>query len=143
MFERYMDATRKAIFWARYRAEEAGSSSIEPEHVLAGILDSEPTLVERYPQLAELAAPRIPEPPLPATLKPAQHTSVPLSHASKRVLAYSAEEGERLKHSHIGSEHLLLGVLREGKSNAAAALRAHGITLEQLRQSLSRDRPSD
>ena len=39
---------------------------------------------------------------------------VPLSHECKRVLAYGAEEAERLNHKQIGTEHLLLGLLREG-----------------------------
>src|SRR5579872_5525388 len=38
---------------------------------------------------------------------------LPLSNESKRVLAYAAEEAERLAHKHIGTEHLLLGLLRE------------------------------
>ena len=38
---------------------------------------------------------------------------MPLSHALKRVLAFGAEEAERMNHSHIGTEHLLLGLLRE------------------------------
>ena len=139
MFERYINATRNAIFWARYRAEEAGSSSIEPEHLLAGILDGNPTLVERYPQLAEIAPPRIAQPPRPAALEPVPHRDVPLSQASKRALAYSAEESERLKHSHVGPEHLLLGLLREGTSNAAELLRAHGVTLEGARKNFSRE----
>ena len=41
---------------------------------------------------------------------------LPLSHDSKRVLTYGAEEAERLNHKHIGTEHLLLGLLREGSA---------------------------
>src|ERR1044072_1412096 len=40
---------------------------------------------------------------------------LPLSNECKRVLAYAAEEAERLSHKHIGTEHLLLGLLREEK----------------------------
>jgi len=48
------------------------------------------------------------------TMREKVSTSVdlPLSHECKRVLAYDAEEAERLSHKHIGTEHLLLGLLR-------------------------------
>ena len=51
---------------------------------------------------------------------------LPLSHECKRVLAYAAEEAERLSHKHIGTEHLLLGLLREEKSFAAEILNERG-----------------
>jgi len=49
------------------------------------------------------------------TIREKVSTSVdlPLSNECKRVLAYAAEEAERLGHKHIGTEHLLLGLLRE------------------------------
>ena len=139
MFEYYTERARRAILWSLFRAEEAGSLSIEPEHLLAGILRVDPKLVESFPQLAGLVPKPIPEPPRPEILEPAPRRDKPLSQASKRALAYSAEESERLKHSHVGPEHLLLGLLREGKSNAAEMLRAHGVTLEGARKNFSRE----
>src|ERR1019366_1446849 len=50
-----------------------------------------------------------------------------LSHECKRVLAYGAEEAERLNHKHIGTEHLLLGLLREEKCFAAEILHERGL----------------
>jgi hypothetical protein len=58
---------------------------------------------------------------------------LPLSHEAKRVLAYGAEEAERMGHKHIGSEHLLLGLLREEGSLPARLLRQHGIELGPTR----------
>jgi ATP-dependent Clp protease ATP-binding subunit ClpC len=59
---------------------------------------------------------------------------LPMSHECKRVLAYGGEDAARLKHKHIGTEHLPLGLLREEKSLAAAILRecGLGITSAQL-----------
>ena len=62
----------------------------------------------------------------------------PLSQECKRVLAYAAEEAERLTHKHIGTEHLLLGLLREDKSFAAEILHERGLRLSTLREELSR-----
>jgi hypothetical protein len=59
---------------------------------------------------------------------------LPLSNESKRVLAYAAEEAERLAHKHIGTEHLFLGLLREKKSLAAQLLSERGVALEQMRE---------
>ncbi|MEQ1887409.1 MAG: ATP-dependent Clp protease ATP-binding subunit, partial [Bryobacteraceae bacterium] len=62
----------------------------------------------------------------------------PLSHECKRVLAYGAEEAERLNHKHIGTEHLLLGLLREEKCFAADILHERGLRLTQIREEIQR-----
>ena len=77
-----------------------------------------------------------------------QHTTVrekvstsvdlPLSNECKRVLAYAAEEAERLSHKHIGTEHLLLGLLREEKCFAAEILQERGLRLATIREDLQR-----
>ncbi len=63
------------------------------------------------------------------TIREKVSTSVdlPLSNECKRVLAYAAEEAERLSHKHIGTEHLLLGLLREEKCFAAEILTERGL----------------
>ena len=74
------------------------------------------------------------------TLREKVSTSVdlPLSHECKRVLAYGAEEAERLNHKHIGTEHLLLGLLREEKCFAADILHERGLRLSQVREEIAR-----
>src|SRR5260370_11147801 len=75
-----------------------------------------------------------------ATMREKVSTSVdlPLSHECKRVLAYGAEEAERLSHKHIGTEHLLLGLLREEKCFAAEILHERGLRLSAIREELAR-----
>jgi uncharacterized damage-inducible protein DinB len=63
---------------------------------------------------------------------------LPLSNESKRVLAYAAEEAERLSHRHIGTEHLLLGLLREENFFAAEILQERGLRLPAVREELKR-----
>ena len=74
------------------------------------------------------------------TMREKVSTSVdlPLSHECKRVLAYAAEEAERLNHKHIGTEHLLLGLLREEKCFAAEILHERGLRLSQVREEIAR-----
>ena len=62
---------------------------------------------------------------------------LPLSNESKRVLAYAAEEAELLRHRHLGTEHILLGLLREEKSFGAQLLMEHGLRLSTMRELLS------
>ena len=74
------------------------------------------------------------------TIREKVSTSVdlPLSNECKRVLAYAAEEAERLSHKHIGTEHLLLGLLREEKCFAAEILHERGLRLSNIREELAR-----
>jgi ATP-dependent Clp protease ATP-binding subunit ClpA len=59
---------------------------------------------------------------------------IPFTARSKKVLELSLREAVRLGHKHIGSEHILLGLIREGEGMAAQILVQSGLTLEDLRQ---------
>jgi ATP-dependent Clp protease ATP-binding subunit ClpC len=63
---------------------------------------------------------------------------VPLSQESKRILNYATEEAERLGHKHVGTEHLLLGILREEKCFGAEILQERGLRLSALREEMAR-----
>ena len=62
---------------------------------------------------------------------------LPLSHQSKRALAFGAEEAKQLNHKHIGTEHLLLGLLREEASMAAQVLRERGLSAAGVRATVA------
>lgn len=68
---------------------------------------------------------------------------LPLSHESKRVLAYGAEEAERMSHRHIGTAHLLLGLLREEKCFAAEILHERGLRLPKVREEIAKSAPAE
>ena len=137
MFERYTEAARRVVFLARYEAAKCGSPFIETEHLLLGLLHQDRDLALRLlgseDAIAAVEAQiRSPESPQAST-----SVDLPLSHESKRVLAYGAEEAERMKHRHIGTEHLLLGLLREEGCRAAQALREAGLRLSLLREQIA------
>jgi hypothetical protein len=71
--------------------------------------------------------------------RPQIQTSVdlPLSNGSRYILGFSAEEAERFSHRHIGTEHLVAGILREENCLAARLLRERGLTLERARAVLA------
>jgi ATP-dependent Clp protease ATP-binding subunit ClpC len=120
MFERYTEKARRVIFFARYEASQYGSSYIETEHLLLGIVREDKALVRRcLPRGAEdLLREKVDSLP---SLGEKLSTSVdlPLSNPGKRVLAYAAEESDRLKHEHIGTEHLLLGLFARRKGSGS------------------------
>jgi len=110
VFERYTERARRVIFFARYEASQLDAAAIETEHLLLGLLREEPVLAA----MAALDAVRKRvERVLVRGEKTGVERDMPLSHESKRVLAYGAEESERLRHRNISGQHLALGLLRE------------------------------
>src|SRR5512136_937451 len=140
MFERYTEKARRVIFFARYEASQFSSPYIETEHLLLGLLREDKALANRF--LRSHAAVESIRKQIEGhtTIREKVSTSVdlPLSHECKRVLAYGAEEAERLNHKHIGTEHLLLGLLREEKCFAAEILHERGLRLSSIREELAR-----
>jgi ATP-dependent Clp protease ATP-binding subunit ClpC len=140
MFERYTEKARRVIFFARYEASQFGSPYIETEHLLLGLLREDKALTNRFLRSHASIESIRKQIEGKTTIRDKVSTSVdlPLSQECKRVLAYAAEEAERLSHKHIGTEHLLLGLLREDKSFAAEILHERGLRLSTLREELSR-----
>src|SRR6266446_2369531 len=140
MFERYTEKARRVIFFARYEASQFGSPCIETEHLLLGLLREDKALANRFLRSSASVESIRKQIEAHTTLREKVSTSVdlPLSHECKRVLAYGAEEAERLNHKHIGTEHLLLGLLREEKSFAADILHERGLRLSQVREEIAR-----
>jgi ATP-dependent Clp protease ATP-binding subunit ClpC len=139
MFERYTEKSRRVIFFARYEAAQCGSPLIETEHLLLGLLREDKALTNRFLRSHASVESIRREIEAHTTLREKVSTSVdlPLSNECKRVLAYAAEEAERLGHKHIGTEHLLLGLLREESCFAAELLNERGLKLEKVREELS------
>jgi hypothetical protein len=143
MFERYTERARRTIFFGRYEASQLGSLYIETEHLLLGLLREDKVLANRFlrsHEAVESIRKQIEGHAAPAE-KVSTSVDLPLSHYCKRVLAYGAEEAERLNHKHIGTEHLLVGLLREEKCFAAQLLSEQGLTLHSVREQMQRSEP--
>jgi len=143
MFERYTEKARRVIFFARREASGFGSPTIESEHILLALVQESAGFLKRYlgnkTSEAELRA----EVLTYTVLRAPTPTSVdiPLSEECKHILMFGAEEAERLGHRHIGTEHLMLGILREENSVAARIFRQHGLELERARTMLAAAEP--
>ena len=115
MFERYTEKARRVIFFATVRGQPIRLANIETEYLLLGLLREDKALTNRFLHTHASVESIRKQIEAHAVIREKVATSVdlPLSNEGKRVLAYAAEEAERLRHKHIGTEHLLLGLLRE------------------------------
>ncbi|HUC05853.1 MAG TPA: Clp protease N-terminal domain-containing protein [Acidimicrobiales bacterium] len=137
MFERFTDRARHVIVLAQEEARALGSASIKPEHVGIALSqgDGVAALVlvelgvtpEGIRTLVAAAAPAELSPPHRAGQK------LPFTPAAKKVLELSLREALQLGHGYIGTEHILLGLLRLDDSPAA---RIFGVEPSTVRDSL-------
>jgi ATP-dependent Clp protease ATP-binding subunit ClpC len=141
MFERYTEKARRVIFFARYEASQFGATQIEAEHILLGLVREDKSLNHRFFHRTHISFESVRREIESRSVRRERHLTqpeLPLSIAAKHVLAFSAEESERLGHRHIGTEHLLLGLLREENSAAAEILYERGLRLSDVRNELLR-----
>src|SRR5574341_1267662 len=130
MFERYTERARRVLFFARYEASQLGSISIETEHLLLGLIREGKGLTSRIFARSHLSLENIRKEIEGRTVfreKVSTSVEIPFSAETKRVLQFAAEEADRLLHNYIGTDHLLLGILREERSVAASILMEKGM----------------
>jgi ATP-dependent Clp protease ATP-binding subunit ClpC len=137
MFEKYNEKARRALFFARYEASKLGSKVIESEHILLGILrEGEDIIKEIFARFnvkpeeirREIEGDRIFVERISSTAE------LPLSEESKKILAYASHEAESMVHLYVGTEHLLIGILRVDGSVAGRLLTARGFNLYGVRE---------
>ena len=140
MFERYTERARRVLFFARYEASQLGSPAIETEHLLLGLLREGKGLASRIFDHARLDAMAVHVEIYDAAADRPRRiptsTEIPIAKEAKAALACAAEEATALGHAHIGTEHLLLGLLRQPESTAGAILTRAGLRLPAVRESI-------
>jgi len=144
MFERYTQKARRVLFSSRAEAQIAGSKSIESEHLLLGLLREDSDLFAAITNLnltEEALRQRI-EAAHPAGNSLPRDTDLRFSDECKCILFYAAEESRRLGDKHIGTEHLMLGMLCEDGSLAAKLLRQHGADPRAIRKTFATGEPT-
>jgi len=128
---RFTDEARHVARRAVAHARESGSARVGSEHVLLGMLDDPENLACRAitglgGSIEEIRAAARPVPDLGAGSSGSGH--VPFSPDAKKVLELALRETIRLADRRIGTEHILLAILRDRKSPGARILVDHGIT---------------
>ena len=141
MFERYTERARRVLFFARYEASQLGSTAIQSEHLLLGLLRDGKGVTSGIFEQAGLDSVAVHfEVGNAAADRPRIATSVeiPIAPDAKAALRHAAEEADGLRHGHIGSEHLLLGLLHQPESTAGAILTRAGLRLAGVRESIAK-----
>jgi len=138
MFERYTEKARRVVFFARYEASQYASPYIETEHLLLGLLREDRALVARFLSEANTEQGILSE--IEKHIAPGERIStsveIPLTSEAKKVLTLAAEEADGLGHRHVGTEHILLGLLRVEDSLAGTLLHARGVRAATIREQM-------
>ena len=135
-FDRFNDRAKRVLALAQDEAIRFNHNYIGVEHLLLGlvregegvaarVLDSLGIDLSKMRSSVEVMIGRGKE-----TTSPSEIT---LSPRTKKVIELAVDEARKLGHSHVGTEHLLLGIVREGESVGAGLLQSMGVSLEQVR----------
>jgi hypothetical protein len=135
-FSRFTDRARRAVIAARQEAIKRRHDRVLPEHLILGVLDEQEGLAARAiaalgvsPEAVRAALGAV----LPAVVVPAGVTPghVPFDSRTLKALELTLREALALGHNYIGTEHILLGLLEEEKSQGGGTLAGLGITEER------------
>jgi ATP-dependent Clp protease ATP-binding subunit ClpC len=138
MYERFTDRARKVLDLAQQEARRLDHEYMGTEHLLLGLIREGSGVAANVLRnldvsvcQAEKLVRKIIQPG-PDSVRPDQR--IPQSPRCKKALEHAIKEAELLGHRHVGTEHLLLGLLREGEGIAAQVLITCGCQLEEVRQ---------
>ncbi len=142
MFERFTDRARNVMALANQQAQRFGHNYVGTEHIFLGLLKEDTGTgakilrdrgVDTKKMLHEIEQFQ----KLKGKLEPTAENKLSPTPPAVQVVQHALEEARALKHDHIGTEHLLLGLLRESDGIAAQSLANLGIKLDDVRESLS------
>jgi ATP-dependent Clp protease ATP-binding subunit ClpC len=137
--ERFTQRARRVLSLAHQEAERMRHNYIGTEHLLLGLIREEGGVAGRVLRELGLDADRVQE--IVERLTGAggyQGGKLELSPGTQQVLEHALEEARRMGHHYIGTEHLLLGLVRHGEGVAMDVLRKLGVTAEQIRRQTRR-----
>ena len=152
MYERFTDRARKVVWLAGEAAQQRHCPAVDCEHLLIGLIEEGAGVAARVlgdlgVDLAKVLAaadariePGVEPPPV---VEPARRgwfpflrrrVKLPWTVALRNTIEAAMAEGRAMKHAYVGTEHLLLGLLRQADSGAARILMEQGISLDDARR---------
>src|SRR5215472_3804447 len=140
MFERFTDQARRAMDLAHEEARLLNHTYVGTEHLLLGLIgDGEGVAAQALESLGvSLGAVREQVGRVIGRGQQAVPEHIPLTPRAKKVLELARREASQLGHNYIGTEHLLLGLIREGKGVSAQVLADLGADRNRIRQRVMR-----
>ena len=138
MFERFTDRARRVVVLAQEEAKMLNHNYIGTEHILLGLIhEGEGVAAKALEQLEiSLDAVRAQVTDIIGTGQQPPAGHIPFTPRAKKVLELSLREALQLGHNYIGTEHILLGLIREGEGVAAQVLVKLGADLNRVRQTV-------
>ncbi len=145
MFERFTEHAREVMSLANQEAQQFGHEFIGTEHILWGLAKEVQGVaaavlkhfnVDLKPLRKEVETLLEGRPHVEATEKLAQ------TEHTKDVIRYAVEEARSLHHNYVGTEHLLLGLMRDGKAISAKVLTNLGLRIDAVREQVERLSPA-
>ncbi len=137
MFDRFTDRARKVMGLARQEAQRFNHSYIGTEHILLGLIQEGSGVAANVLRNLDIDPDKIrAEVEKIVQDGPAMQAlgQLPFTPRAKKVLELASEEATNLRHNYIGTEHLLLGLIRENEGVAAQVLMNLGLKLEEVRE---------
>lgn len=137
MFERFTERARKVMSLARQEAQRFNHEYIGTEHILLGLIQEGSGVAANVLKNMDVELRKIRtevEKMVKSGSNIMQMGQLPFTPRAKKVLELALEEANNLGHNYIGTEHLLLGLLRENESVAAQVLMNLGLKLEDVRE---------
>jgi len=136
MFERFTDRARRVVVLAQEEARMLGHNYIGTEHILLGLIREGQGVAARTLESLgvglEVVRQQVEE--IIGQGQGEQQGHIPFTPRAKKVLELSLREAQQLGHEYIGTEHILLGLIREGQGVAAQVLVKLGADLNRVRQ---------
>ncbi|NOZ20771.1 MAG: ATP-dependent Clp protease ATP-binding subunit [Planctomycetes bacterium] len=137
MFDRFTDRARKVMSYAKEEAQRFNHDYIGTEHVLLGLLKEGSGVAANVLRNLDVDINKIRfevEKMVASGSDVAKKGNLPFTPRAKKVLELALEEAKGLGHNYIGTEHILLGLLRENEGVAARVLLNLGLKLEEVRE---------
>ena len=139
--DRFTQRARRVLTFAQEEAERLNHNYIGTEHLLLGLMREESGVAGRVLGSLNVDQTRVVE-MVERITGPGRRTpfsKIDLTPRTKRVIELAVEEARRMGHHYIGTEHLLLGLVRQGDGVAMDILRQIGVTPDQIRREMSKE----
>src|SRR5688572_3378515 len=137
MYDRFTDRARKVMQLANQEAQRFNHEYIGTEHILLGLVKEGSGVAANVLKNLEVDLRRIRlevEKLVQSGPEMVTMGKLPQTPRAKKVIEYSMEEARNLNHNYVGTEHILLGLLREQEGVAAQVLMNLGLKLEEVRE---------
>jgi ATP-dependent Clp protease ATP-binding subunit ClpC len=139
-FEKFSERARRALTYAQEEAQRFNHNYIGTEHILLGLVRETDGVAAKVLQNLDVDLNKV-RSAVEFIIGRGGKTSsaeVGLTPRAKKVIELAVDEARRLNHSYVGTEHLLLGLLREGEGVAGGVLESLGVSLERARAETTR-----